>query len=178
MEQELYTLIQKAKRRDKEVFAQLVTRYKGVVFRQAYAMLNDRMEAEDVSQEAFMKVHASFSKLGSEYAFASWLTRIVSRLCYDRLQRKKQREEKVIWEGSKEQPFSPANHLDTMEHKQLQLSIEEALQKLSPEQKMVIILRDIQGLTYDEIADILQVPVGTIKSRLHTARLALRLVVL
>ncbi|MBN6185484.1 sigma-70 family RNA polymerase sigma factor [Aneurinibacillus sp. BA2021] len=170
MEQELTTLIQKARQGDKDAFIQLVTRYKGVVFRQAYAMLNDHMEAEDVSQEAFLKVYASLRTLETDYAFASWLTRIVSRLCYDRLQKKKRNH--VVFTDEWEEHLPSSN--EVMERTQMQLSIEEALQKLSAEHRTVIVLRDVQGFSYDEIADVLQVPVGTIKSRIHTARLALR----
>jgi RNA polymerase sigma factor (sigma-70 family) len=171
VDEQLYTLIRGAKSGNKEAFVQLIRRYNGTVFRQAYAMLHDRMEAEDVSQEAFLKVHSSLTKLENEYAFASWLTRIVFRLCYDRIQKKK--KEKIIL-GEELEESIPSSFGESMEHKQMQLSIEEAMQKLSPEHRSVIVLRDIQGFSYDEMADMLQIPVGTIKSRLHTARLTLR----
>ncbi|WP_047153179.1 RNA polymerase sigma factor [Aneurinibacillus tyrosinisolvens] len=171
MNEELYTLIREAKRGNKEAFVQLIRRYNGAVFRQAYAMLHDRMEAEDVSQEVFLKVHSSLAKLENEYAFTSWLTRIVFRLCYDRIEKKK--KEKVIFTEGLEENI-PSSFGESVEYKHMQLSIEEAMQKLSPEHRSVIVLRDIQGFSYDEMADMLQIPVGTIKSRLHTARLTLR----
>jgi RNA polymerase sigma factor (sigma-70 family) len=174
VDHELYLLIRSAKQGNNEAFVQLVNRYKGTVFRQAYAMLHDRMEAEDVSQEAFLKVHSSLAKLEQEYAFASWLAQIVSHLCYDRIRKKK--KEKTIMEDDIESHNSFLTNASSglVEQKHLQLDIEEAMQKLSSEHRTVIILRDVQGFSYDEISKILKIPVGTVKSRIHTARLALR----
>lgn len=173
MEQELYSLIKSAKKGNKEAFVQLITHYKGAVFRQAYAILHDRMEAEDVSQEAFLKMYSSLTNLKQEYAFASWLAQIVSHLCYDRIRKKK--KERIIFEDNIEiQGPLLVDNSGPVEQKHLQLDIEEAMQKLSVEQRMVITLREIQGFSYDEMADILKIPVGTVKSRIHMARLALR----
>lgn len=167
VDQELYSLISEAKKGSKDAFALLLNRYKGIVFRHAYGMLSDRMEAEDVTQEAFIKVYYSLSKLENEFAFSSWLTRIVSRLCYDRLQKRK--KEGVIDEAIREQSTE-----ETVEQKQLHLTIEEAMNTFSREHREVILLRDIQGYSYDEIADILGIPLGTVKSRINAARLLLR----
>lgn len=169
MDQELSQLIRDAKQGDTEAFAQLMSRFKGNVFRQAYAMLNDPIEAQDVSQEAFIKAYYSLEKLQNEYAFSSWIARIVSHLCHDRIQKK--RKEEVVAE---EMVLKKGARSRSMEHLLLRMNLEEAMQKLSPEHREVIVLRDIQGFTYDEIAEILQVPVGTVKSRIHAARLALR----
>lgn len=81
MDQELYRLIGKAKSGEKDAFTLLIKRYKDSVLRYAFDMLSDRMEAEDVSQEAFIKAFYSIPRLDNSYAFSSWLTRIVSNLC-------------------------------------------------------------------------------------------------
>jgi len=172
VEQELYRIVQEAKRGQTEAFATLVTRFQGSVFRQAYAMLGDSMEAEDVAQEAFLKAYSSLAKLESEFAFASWLSRIVSHLCCDRLQKRK--KDFVAGEKMQASLASPDEIPGSTGHKQLQLQIEEAMRKLSPEQREAIILRDIQGFSYIEMADIWQIPIGTVRSRIHAARLALR----
>jgi len=171
--QELNQLVHQAKQGNKQAFEQLMTQYKGKVFRHAYAMLGDRMEAEDVSQEAFIKVYYSLHKLDSEYAFVSWLTRIVSNLCYDRIQKKKKKHI-IIEDGLDETLAESPDSEGSLQNKQLQLTIEEAMQTLSSEHREVIVLREIQGFTYDEMADILQIPKGTVKSRIHTARLELQ----
>lgn len=173
MDQELYQLVYDAKRGNIEAFTQLVKRSKGSVYRQALAMVNDATEAEDIAQEAFVKAYISLSKLESEYAFAAWLTRIVSRLCHDRVQKRK-REQQLTRDNLDERiPASDASR-GSAEQMQWQINIREALQKLSVEHREAIVLRDIQGFSYDEMADILQIPAGTVKSRIHAARLALR----
>ncbi|MGG5254391.1 sigma-70 family RNA polymerase sigma factor [Neobacillus sp. SM06] len=81
---DLHETISQAKKGDQAAFRQLVTAYKGSVFRHAFALLNDRMEAEDVTQEAFVKAYYSLPKLENEYAFVSWLTKVTTNLCYDK----------------------------------------------------------------------------------------------
>lgn len=148
---------------DLESFEMLITHYKGHVFRQAYAMVNDRMEAEDIAQEAFIKAYYSIDKLENAYAFVSWLTRIVANICYDHLQ-KAARKKTFPTEHPIEDQHSP------IEASSLQLSIKEALQNLSDEHRTVIVLREIEGFSYQDISGILQIPLGTVKSRINSAR--------
>ncbi len=167
MNLELHQLIQEAQKGDQQSFSQLVHQYKGHVYRQAYAMVNDKMEAEDIAQEAFIKAYYSLHKLENTYAFVSWLTRIVSNVCYDHLQKLSKRKTVSI-----EQPLE--DHHSPIEATSLKLSIREALQHLSLEHRSVIILRDIQGFSYHEISEILKVPLGTVKSRINAARTDLK----
>ena len=173
MNHEFFKLVSEARLGKKEAFTQIVKRYKDPVFRQAYAILHDRMEAEDVSQEAFLKAYNSLARLNSQYAFSSWLTRIVCHLCYDRIQKKKREE---LAAGVDLEGRIPAIHdpQEMLERKQLQLTIQEAMGTLSPDHRTVIVLRDVQGFSYEEMANILEIPVGTVKSRIHAARMALR----
>jgi RNA polymerase sigma factor (sigma-70 family) len=175
VDQELHDLIMRAKQGDKPAFASLVERYKNVVFRQAYGMLNDIMEAEDVLQEAFVKAYISLKSLDSVYAFASWLSRIVHRLCYDRLEKRK-KEKAVIteWSDVENDLANVGNSVGSIEQKQLQIDLHRALQSLSSEYRSVLLLRELYGLSYQEIARVLNIPEGTVKSRIHGARLALR----
>jgi RNA polymerase sigma factor (sigma-70 family) len=167
VDEELHRLIREAKRGNKEAFAELINRYKDRVYRHAYGMIGDRMEAEDITQEAFIKVYTSFFHLENEYAFSSWLTRIVSNLCVDRI--KKRGKENVLTKKSMEQ----ATDLGS-EDKYLRLGIEESMKQLSMEHREVILLHDVQGYKYEEIAQIVGIPIGTVKSRLNVGRLALR----
>ncbi|MDP1511891.1 RNA polymerase sigma factor [Paenibacillus ottowii] len=168
MDQELFRLIGKAKSGETEAFALLVKQYKDRVFRFAFGMLSDRMEAEDVSQEAFIKAYYSLSNLENSYAFSSWLTRIVSNLCYDRI--KKRKKENIVSSDQIEAGISTQG----IERRDLHLTIEEAMKTLSPEHREAILLRDVEGYTYDEIAGMLHIPLGTVKSRINAARLQLR----
>lgn len=168
MDEELFRLINRAKTGEREAFALLVKRYKDTVFRFAYGMLIDRMEAEDVTQEALIKAFYSLPRLDNIYAFSSWLTRIVSNLCYDRIQKRK--KESIV--SSEIIENHRANNMIEQTH--LHMSLEEALFKLSPEHREAILLRDVEGYTYDEMAGILHIPLGTVKSRINAARLLLR----
>nr|WP_249310441.1 sigma-70 family RNA polymerase sigma factor [Bacillus sp. FJAT-49736] len=160
-------LIKKARGGDEEAFSALVSKYKGQVFRHAYAMVNNREEAEDVAQEAFVKAYYSLSKLDNDFAFVSWLTRIVSNLCYDRLKKsknKKQVQMENLEQNSLRLSSSPIESTNTM------LVIQEAMEKLSFEHRTALVLRDVQGYSYEEISGILKIPLGTVKSRINTAR--------
>jgi RNA polymerase sigma factor (sigma-70 family) len=167
---ELFGLIRQAKLGDNEAFSKIVSRYSSQVYRQAFAMLGERMEAEDVSQEAFLKAYKGLQKLESEYAFVSWMTQIVFRLCYDRLQKRKKQAELLVEQND----AYTSDRGEQIQRKQMQLSIQEAMAHLSPEQREIIILKDVQGFAYDEIANLLQIAVGTVKSRVHAARLKLK----
>lgn len=169
--EELFQVIGKAKRGDPLAFEQLVNEYKGHVFRQAMATVNDRMEAEDITQEAFIKAYYSIKKLDQEYAFVSWLTRIVSNLCYDKIKAKAREREKQKGIYDQTVRATPSVHIDQTHTR---LTIEEALQGLSMEHKEAIILRDVQGFSYKEISDSLNIPLGTVKSRINIARQELK----
>ncbi len=162
MDQALHQIIKEAKAGDKQAFSSLMTRYKGQVFRQAYAVMGDWMEAEDIVQETFIKVYSSLSKLESEFAFSSWLSRIVSRLCYDHLNKKKN----IIAVDNLDDRIID----DAMERKHHQINVHEAMKKLTYDHREAIVLRDLQGFSYIEIAAMLSIPVGTVKSRINTAR--------
>lgn len=167
MNQELHHLIKEAQNGSLESFEALVTQYKGHVYRQAYAMVNDKMEAEDISQEAFIKAYYSLGKLENAFAFVSWLTRIVSNICYDHIQKAAKKKTYPT-----EQPIE--DHHSPIEASSLQLSIKEALQTLTPEHRAAIVLRDVQGFSYQDISGILQIPLGTVKSRINAARIELK----
>jgi len=170
VEQDLKKLIRKAKNGNVDAFSALITMYKGQVFRHAYAMVNDRMEAEDIAQEAFVKAYYSLSKLDHEYAFVSWLTRIVTNLCYDRL-KKIQKKTSMQTEIDEQEVSKSASNI---EQANMRIQLQEAMKKLSPEHRSVLVLRDIQGYSYNEIAKIVDIPLGTVKSRINIARKILK----
>ncbi|MFQ3544932.1 sigma-70 family RNA polymerase sigma factor [Halobacillus rhizosphaerae] len=166
--EELYRLIHDAKNGDKHAYNDLVGMYNAKVYRHAFAMTNDRMEAEDIAQEAFIKAFYSLHRLENEYAFVSWMTRIVHNLCMDRIKKKKREGKKH--EKMKENLTFQDRQSYQDQHLNTKLTIEEAMQRLTKEHRAVISLCDIQGFTYEEMATILKVPLGTIKSRIYSAR--------
>lgn len=168
MENDLHEIILEAKKGDQTAFCQLVAAYKGIVFRHAYALLNDRMEAEDVTQEAFVKVFYSLPKLENEYAFASWLTRVVTNLSYDK--NKKLGSKKRMLSDELNENLALQKGPTPIESAITKISIRDAMEKIPIDQRNVIILRELQGYSYAEISDMLQIPLGTVKSRIKAAR--------
>ncbi|MFC9709096.1 RNA polymerase sigma factor [Paenibacillus sp. NPDC056933] len=167
VDEKLSRIIDRARRGDQEAFAELVIRYKGPVFRHTFGMLGDRGEAEDAAQEIFMKAYFALSKLDDVHAFSSWLMRIASNLCKDKL---KQRTKTIeTYETLKETIPD-----DSASDPNLKLSMEEALARLSVDHREILLLHDVQGFRYEEIAELTGIPMGTVKSRLFSARMSLR----
>lgn len=159
-------LIEKARTGDADAFSALVLAYSPYVYRTAYAFLHDSMEAEDVAQEVFLKVHRSLPQLHEARAFHSWISKIITHQCLDRA---KQQKATPVPDESLELMAAPAPHPSDR-----RLMIREALAKLSAEHRTVLILREWQGYDYHEIASILGIPLGTVKSRLNSARMQMR----
>jgi len=170
---------------DMAAFDQMVMRHKDKLFNTVYWFLGDYQEANDCAQEIFIKVFKGIKKFRFESAFSTWLYRIAINTCKNRLKSSAYRWEKRTVplenpESSKEGNFSyeiqnnapsPANEL---ENKEKILRIQKALNSLPQEQNRIIVLRDIQGLSYQEISDITGLNLGTVKSRLARARIDLR----
>ncbi|WP_029419923.1 RNA polymerase sigma factor [Alicyclobacillus macrosporangiidus] len=170
MNDEHWQWIRAAQAGDQEAFAHLVHSYKDYLFRTAYAILRDHGEAEDVVQEAFVKAFLSLSGLKDERAFPTWITTITTRLALDSIRR---RRPDVSLGDSEAVPHRDRGAVPASVA-ELRLDLAAALAKLSPEHRAVIALREIQGFDYREIAEILGIPIGTVRSRLHTARMQLR----
>jgi RNA polymerase sigma-70 factor, ECF subfamily len=164
-------LIQQAKRGDKEAFTQLVHNYKNYVFKSAFAILGDREEARDVSQEAFAKAYVSLRTLKDASTFPSWLGTIVTRMSIDAGKRKKRQTPIGEHSIGEELGGQPPDSLSAVERRMV---LEESLARLREDERVIFVLRELQDRTYQEIADILAIPVGTVRSRLHSARHNLR----
>jgi RNA polymerase sigma-70 factor (ECF subfamily) len=150
-----------------------------------YWFLGDYQEANDSAQEAFIRAYRSLNKFRSESTFSTWLYRIAVNTCKNRLKSLEYRlRKKMVWldgpgksEGSnppidiEDESHSPVIELERKERMAL---IRKAVDSLPSEQKTVVVLRDIDGLSYEEIASIAGLNLGTVKSRLARARLGLR----
>jgi RNA polymerase sigma-70 factor (ECF subfamily) len=175
-------LIRDAKRGDLDAFNRLVLEYQDMLYNTAYRILGDPALAADATQEAFL---SAFNKLKSYRggSFKAWLLRIVTNACYDELRRKKRRPQtplEPLTENDEEMETprwladpsaSPEEQLETAE---LDQAIQDCIENLSPDFRAVVVLADIQGLDYKEVAAALKKPLGTIKSRLARARSRLR----
>lgn len=161
-----FELIEQVRSGNEEAFARLLQHYTPYVYRTAFAFLHDEHESEDIAQEIFFKVYRSIRELQDIWAFNAWFKRIITNSCLDRM--RKRRPTPV-----------PDAELDQIMEKNAQkwdqhLEMQEAIKQLIPEYREALILREWQGYDYQEIATLLSIPLGTVKSRIHGARVQLR----
>ena len=170
---------------DMAAFDELVLKHKDRLFNLVYWFLGDYQDANDCAQETFIKVFKSIKKFRLESAFSTWLYRIAINTCKNRIKSsaykwKKKTVSLEISNGSKNSnPFSEiVNGSPTpamvLEKKERMMRIQNAINSLPEEQNQVVVLRDIQGLSYQDISDITGLNLGTVKSRLARGRLALK----
>jgi RNA polymerase sigma-70 factor (ECF subfamily) len=178
-------LINAFQKGEKKAFDELVIRHKDRIFNLCYRFLGDDDEANDSAQEAFVKAYGSLNRFRLESAFSTWLYRIAVNACKNKLSSSayKARRKTV----SIENPGMPSNEktpmeipngapspLARMEEKEKMSLVQRALDTLPVEFKMVVTLRDVEGLSYEDIAKITGLNLGTVKSRIARARTDLR----
>lgn len=171
------SLVQQALSGDQTAFTGLLNRHKRLAYHLALGIVKDPIEAEDLVQESFIKAFASLSRYNPQYAFTTWLCKIVSNHCLDHLRRKKIQacslDEPIQGrdgEIKREIPDWSSNPEWLLARKQQTLSIERAIDSLPPRYRQVIVLRHKRDLSYEEIAKILNVPLGTVKAQIFRAR--------
>lgn len=163
---------------DARAFDVLVTRYRGRVYAMIYNMVKSEADAWDLAQEAFIKAWKALPKFEARSSFYTWLYRIAHNVTYDWLRKRKIQSEGEFDESvqqavdpkAKTVPFSEAGPDLKMQHQELRTSIEAAIAKLSPEHRAVILLKEVEGRQYNEIAEIVGISIGTVMSRLFYAR--------
>ena len=158
--------IARARTGDEAAFRWLLGQYRTRVVRLAAHVLRQGGDAEDVAQEAFVRVFQRLPEFRGSGPFSSWLFQITVRLCLDC--RRSARRQREVPEANASSASAPDTSPDT------RLLIEILLDKLTPPMRAALVLREIEGLEYDEIAQTLQLPVGTVRSRLHSARTQFR----
>jgi RNA polymerase sigma-70 factor (ECF subfamily) len=178
-------VIENCKAGDESAFAEIVLTYQKKVFNIAYRMLGNREEAKDLSQEVFLSVLESIKDLREEMKFEPWLTQITLNHCRNRWKYLKRRhyfktdslsDPIETEDGEMERPVcDPSDNPETLfEKKMVQQFVQRGLLKLKEDQREMIVLRDLRGFSYEEIGRLLSLPEGTIKSRLHRARMDLK----
>lgn len=178
-------VIENCKAGDENAFIEIVLRYQRKVFNIALRMLGNREEAKDLAQEVFLSVFESIKDLREEVKFEPWLTQITLNHCRNRWKYLKRRQyfnsdsidDPIETEdGNMERPFyHPFDNPEALcEKKMIQEFIQRGLLKLKEEQRELIVLRDLQGHSYEEIGKMFSLPEGTIKSKLHRARMDLK----
>jgi len=172
-------LLERAKRGDTEAFAALVERYQRRVVGVAFAVVHNQDDAVELAQEAFVRAFQNLKKFESRSSFSTWLYRIAANLSID-FRRREGRHVVLRGEDAAAEisriPSAEGDSYRAAARNELGQRIQSALQQLTPEHRAVILLREVEGLSYDEICGVLQVPRGTVMSRLHYARGRLRVI--
>lgn len=176
------SLIEECKQGDIESFELLIKDHQQMAFNIAYRMLGNIEDARDASQDAFIKIFKNIKTFKGNSSFSTWMYRIVSNTCLDELRKKKKHHNYSYDNPIKTEDGEMSRNIPMVENtpeeiinmKESQKLIQNALNKLSDQNKAVIVLRDIKGFSYEQISEILNCPEGTVKSRISRARVALK----
>jgi len=165
-------LIERCLRRDNTAWDQIVARFRRKIFHIAYKFTGKHDEAEDLSQEIFLKVFRSLDKFHRDADFSTWLSSVARNYCIDHYRASK-REKEVLVEDLVAFDLAPAasgNPHRALEQRDRQSFVRKGLELLPEKLREAVILRDLQGLSYQEMADRLHLPEGTVKSRINRGR--------
>lgn len=172
-----YLIVQRVLEGDTNAFEELVLEYEKKVYNVALRMLNNSEDAADMTQEAFIKAYNSLSGFRGDSKFSVWLTRIVSNLCLDFLRSRNRRPTVSLSMEDEDGEDVQLDIADTsqspeqlLERSLTRESVRRGLQSLPEDYREILLLREIQGLSYDEIAAALDIEVGTVKSRIFRGR--------
>jgi len=176
-------LLEAARAGSLAAFEELVLRYEKKIYNYCYRMTNNEQDAEDLTQEVFIKVYKNLKSFRGNSHFSTWVYRIAHNICIDRYRRMKissvslsaggsGEDDKEIEIASNDQ--SPEEAVITREQQEL---LQKCITELKPQYRSAIVLRDIQNYSYEEISRIMDIPIGTVKSHISRARSALREIV-
>jgi RNA polymerase sigma-70 factor (ECF subfamily) len=161
---------------DKAAFGALVARHEQRVYNVALRMLGRPDDARDAAQDAFLSAMRSLPNFRGDSAFTTWLHRITINACYDMLRRGKRVQLAAVSdesEGGTGAPHEPPPAPDHADSAAAAIDVQRALLRVPEEFRAVLVLHDVQDLSYDQVGEALGIPVGTVKSRLHRARVSL-----
>jgi RNA polymerase sigma-70 factor (ECF subfamily) len=177
-------LVKESIQGDPRAFEELVSQYQSKVYALAYRYMGNEEDAYDMAQEAFIKAFRSLRSFKGKSSFSTWLYRVTTNVCLDELRKRKRRivplsldEPLATREGDEVEKEIADNSPgpDIMyEQKEFSQYIQELLNEMKPDQKTAIVLRDVMGLSYEEISEVMNCSMGTVKSRISRARDVLR----
>ncbi len=178
--EEDFRLVALAQQGDMSAYDTLVTRHRGRIYAMIRNMIHQEADAWDISQEVFIKAWHALPKFEAKARFSTWIYRIAHNAVYDWARKRKIEsagelndeifERERIDSASFTTPSGGESPADVMSHGELRMKIQKALGKLSPEHREVVLLKDVQGLSYKEIAEAMSSTLGTVMSRLYYAR--------
>jgi len=173
-------LVSRALEGELPAFEKLVSRYQNKILGYAARMLNDHEEAEDVTQEVFIKAYRSLDSFRGDSSFSTWIYRITTNLCIDKMRSKKRRPQQAYSldvpfdndesKGGREIADYSGEPGKAIERDELRRRVREVMAEMPEKMRTILIMCDMQGMAYEEIAKFLDCPIGTVKSRLFHAR--------
>lgn len=171
-------LVKLAQQGDAKAFDLLVTRYRGKVYGMCYHLVHNEQDAWDLAQDAFIKAWRALGTFKGDSAFYTWIYRITHNAAYDWLRKRKMETEgefndeigTPIAAGAEAVPKQDPTPDTVLKNQELGVRINKAVAQLSPDHRSVILMREVEGCSYEEIAEVLQISTGTVMSRLFYAR--------
>lgn len=178
-------LVKRAQDGDRNSLSELMVRYERKTYNLAYRLMGNHADASDAAQEALVRVCLRLQNFRGDSAFSTWLFRVVTNTCLDELRRRGRLRHASLDDGlpveegavPRQSPDETEGPVEYAERQEIQAAVKRAINRLPDEYRVVVVMRDLQGLSYHEIATILGTTLGTIKSRLHRARQALRAII-
>lgn len=158
---------------DTEAFAELVRRYEKTVFNIALRMVGDRDDAADMTQEAFIKAYGSLGSFRGDSRFSAWLYRITTNVCLDHLRARARKKQVSLDDDDGQElelPDMRAMPEEQLMRKLSMQAVRRGLERLAPEHRQILIMRELGGMSYAEISSVLSLEEGTVKSRIFRAR--------
>ena len=171
-------LLHRAASGDMDAFEQLIQGYERLIYNITYRMLGNPDDAKDASQEVLIKIYKNLGKCANMKAFKSWIYTVANNTCIDEIRKRKNKAADSLdalfqiedGEMEKQLPANDPTPEELLLQKEKREILQLAINRLSPEHKALIVLRDIKGLSYGELADATSTSLGTVKSRLSRAR--------
>ena len=176
-----HSLVERCRSSDDAAFSEVVARYKAKIYNYLYRMTGSADDAEDLTQEVFIRMYTSIDSFRGQSSLNTWLFRIAGNLCIDRFRRARNRAAAYSLDApagdddlASEVPDTTYEPHRMLENAEMAEQIQMALSKLPDKLRSTLLLHDIEGLPYEEIAQVVGCPLGTVKSRLFNARIQLR----
>lgn len=171
-------LVRQAQSGDTHAFDQIVTRYRGKVFGMCYQLIQNEQDAWDLAQDSFVKAWRALPSFKGDSSFYTWIYRIAHNTCYDWLRKRKIESagefndeiHRTVAAGAEAVPRDNLRPDEVLKNMELGDRIQQAIAQLTPDHRTIIVLREVEGQSYEEIAKIMETSVGTVMSRLFYAR--------
>ena len=163
-------LLKRALNGDISAFEELVSSNEKRIYNLCYRMMKNEQDAQDMAQEALIKAWRNLRNFNLKAAFSTWLYKIAINTCLDELRKRKNNTQSIENLKEKGHTIKDEKTQNFTEDSDLRYGITQAMDKLKPKEKLIVVLKDVQGYSYEEISEILNCPVGTVRSRLSRSR--------